>query len=55
MKNLFEATLENLKHSISSKQNQKNSFPYNQKGMSKKQLSSIKGGDDIVIADIIGG
>ena len=55
MKNLFEATFENLKHSISSNKNQKFSFPNNQMGMSKKQLSSIKGGEDIVIADIIGG
>ncbi len=55
MKTLFEATFENLKQSISSNKNQKKSFPNKQVGMSKKQMSAIKGGEDIVIADIIGG
>lgn len=55
MKNLFEATFTDLKKSFSSNKNQKSFFPHKQKGMSKKEMLSIKGGEDIVIADIIGG
>lgn len=57
MKKLIKATFENLKQSFYTNKIQNSSFPFNQEGMSKKQLSSIKGGEDvdIVIADIIGG
>ncbi len=55
MKKLIKATYENLTQSNSSNKNQKKSFPNKQMGMSKKQMSAIKGGEDIVIADIIGG
>ena len=49
MKNLFIATLQNLTSNTS-----KASINFSNTGFSRQELAAVKGGDDIVIRDIIG-
>lgn len=53
MKTLTFANLEDLKQSISSQKS--NTSNYQVAILAKKDLASIKGGEDIVIGDILGG